>query len=84
MDRDVNPLKMAPHIQLDIINSKWNRPYTMEMGAFPASFVTPATKFWPTVARIDDAYGDQNLMCTCPPMSSYSSDENGVEERAAV
>ena len=39
-------------------------------------YVTPATKFWPTVARIDDAYGDQNLMCTCPPMESYVSDEN--------
>ena len=45
-------------------------------------FVTPTSKFWPTVARIDDIYGDQNLMCTCPPMSSYSSDDsNGVEER---
>ncbi|KAL8597834.1 hypothetical protein ACOMHN_061367 [Nucella lapillus] len=84
MDKAINPMKMAPHTQSDIISSKWDRPYSREVGAFPASFVTPATKFWPTVARIDDAYGDQHLMCTCPPMSAYSSDDNGAEERAAA
>ncbi|KAK7492947.1 hypothetical protein BaRGS_00015894 [Batillaria attramentaria] len=82
MDRNINPLKMAPHTQQDVITSNWNRPYPPEMGAFPAPFVTPTSKFWPTVARIDDIYGDQNLMCTCPPMSAYGGDDNGDKERA--
>nr|KAG5691484.1 hypothetical protein BaRGS_026259 [Batillaria attramentaria] len=73
---------MAPHTQQDVITSNWNRPYPPEMGAFPAPFVTPTSKFWPTVARIDDIYGDQNLMCTCPPMSAYGGDDNGDKERA--
>lgn len=84
MDRNINPLKMAPHTQQDVISSQWNRPYPPEMGAFPASFVTPATKFWPTVARIDDIYGDQNLMCSCPSMSAYGGEENGDKERVAA
>lgn len=82
MNQDINPLKMAPHTQQDVITSNWDRPYSPEMGAFPAPFVTPTSKFWPTVSRIDDIYGDQNLMCTCPPMSAYSGDDNGDKERA--
>lgn len=82
LDIECNPLKMAPHPLSDIISSTWKRPYSREMGAFPAPFVTPVNKFWPTVARIDDIFGDQNLVCTCPSVTSYSSDENGVEEQA--
>jgi len=73
LDIECNPLKMAPHPISDVTSSAWDRPYPREMGAFPAQFVIPATKFWPTVSRIDDIYGDQNLVCTCPPMSEYSS-----------
>ncbi|KAL3868681.1 hypothetical protein ACJMK2_041459 [Sinanodonta woodiana] len=73
MDRRINPLKMAPHSLHDIASSNWDRPYSRELGAFPAAFVKPQTKFWPTVSRIDDIYGDQNLVCTCPPMSVYES-----------
>lgn len=72
-DRKVNPLKMAPHCQEDVLCGNWDRPYDRKTAVFPADFVTPSTKFWPTVGRIDDIYGDQNLVCSCPPMSVYES-----------
>ncbi|KAK5644939.1 hypothetical protein RI129_006239 [Pyrocoelia pectoralis] len=68
LDIRVNPLKMAPHTQGQVISSSWERPYTREQAAFPAAFVVPETKIWPTVARIDDIYGDKHLVCTCPPI----------------
>ena len=49
----------------------WDKPYTRMTAAFPAPWVTPAHKFWPTVGRIDNVYGDRHLVCTCPPMSDY-------------
>ncbi|CAG2178282.1 unnamed protein product [Oppiella nova] len=69
MDRKMNPLKCAPHTQRVICSSDWNRPYTREMAAFPASYIKPETKMWPTVGRIDDIYGDTHLFCTCPPVT---------------
>lgn len=78
--RDLNPIKMAPHCQADVLFGKWERPYSPESAVFPAAFVQPTTKIWPTVSRIDDIYGDQNLMCTCPPVTDYvSSDEEKLE-----
>ncbi|XP_075170541.1 glycine dehydrogenase (decarboxylating), mitochondrial [Haematobia irritans] len=68
LDRNVNPLKMAPHTQSQVISEKWDRPYSREMAAFPALFIKPESKIWPTVGRIDDAYGDKHLVCTCPPI----------------
>lgn len=88
IDREKNPLKMAPHTQFQVIKSEWNRPYTRDQAAFPAviaqdfivlsllieilgffqAFVRPESKIWPTVGRIDDAYGDKHLVCTCPPI----------------
>lgn len=68
LDIRVNPLKMAPHTQEQVISSSWERPYTREQAAFPAPFVVPETKVWPSVARIDDIYGDKHLVCTCPPI----------------
>lgn len=68
LDIRVNPLKMAPHTQLQVISTSWERPYTREQAAFPADFVKPDHKIWPTVARIDDMYGDKHLVCTCPPV----------------
>uniref|UniRef100_A0A4W3HM00 glycine dehydrogenase (aminomethyl-transferring) n=1 Tax=Callorhinchus milii TaxID=7868 RepID=A0A4W3HM00_CALMI len=73
MDIRVNPLKMAPHTLACIAASNWDRPYSREQAAFPLQFVKPETKFWPTIARIDDLYGDQNLVCSCPPMEAYES-----------
>lgn len=68
MDKNVNPLKMAPHTQSQVISENWNRPYSRELAAFPSLFVKPESKVWPTVGRIDDAYGDKHLVCTCPPI----------------
>jgi len=73
MDRKVNPLKMAPHTLTQVFDSKWDRPYSREIGAFPAPFVQADTKLWPSVGRIDDSYGDKNLVCSCPPMETYVS-----------
>ena len=68
---DNNPLKNAPHTQADIIDANWNRPYSREEAVFPLPWVA-ANKFWPSVNRIDDVYGDRNLFCACAPMSDYS------------
>ncbi len=61
---DNNPLKNAPHTQADIIDANWNRPYSREEAVFPLPWVA-ANKFWPSVNRIDDVYGDRNLFCAC-------------------
>ncbi|KAL4623118.1 glycine dehydrogenase (decarboxylating), mitochondrial isoform X1 [Arapaima gigas] len=73
MDSRINPLKMAPHSLACVSSSTWDRPYTRETAAFPMPFVKPETKFWPSISRIDDIYGDQHLVCTCPPMDVYES-----------
>ncbi|MGQ0809877.1 MAG: aminomethyl-transferring glycine dehydrogenase [Nitrospiraceae bacterium] len=72
LPRTNNPLKNAPHTAQAVTSSDWNRPYSREQAAFPAPWVRDH-KFWPSVGRIDEAYGDRNLMCTCPPMDRYSS-----------
>ncbi|OQR78771.1 glycine dehydrogenase-like [Tropilaelaps mercedesae] len=68
-----NPIKNAPHTIGQVIKTEWNHAYSREQAVFPAPFVTPTTKLWPTVARIDDTYGDTNLICSCPPMETYTS-----------
>nr|XP_051714153.1 glycine dehydrogenase (decarboxylating), mitochondrial isoform X2 [Oryctolagus cuniculus] len=73
VDPKVNPLKMSPHSLTCVTSSHWDRPYSREVAAFPLPFVKPENKFWPTIARIDDIYGDQHLVCTCPPMEVYES-----------
>jgi hypothetical protein len=65
--RENNPLKHAPHTVRTVMADVWDRPYTREQAAFPAPWVREH-KFWPHVGRIDNAYGDRNLVCTCPPM----------------
>ena len=68
--RQNNVLKNSPHPQADVIlgdNGEWNRPYTREKAAYPLPYLREK-KFWPSVARVDDAYGDTNLFCTCPPV----------------
>uniref|UniRef100_A0A8C6UNZ6 Glycine dehydrogenase (decarboxylating) n=1 Tax=Neogobius melanostomus TaxID=47308 RepID=A0A8C6UNZ6_9GOBI len=73
MDSRINPLKMAPHSLACITASNWDRPYSREFAAFPLPYIKPETKFWPGISRIDDIYGDQHLVCTCPPMEAYES-----------
>ncbi len=68
--RDSNPLQHAPHTAQVVTATEWARPYSREQAAFPAPWIRER-KFWPAVGRIDDAYGDRNLVCTCPPMESY-------------
>lgn len=68
MDIRINPLKMAPHTQAEVICGEWNRPYSREQAAFPAPFVKQENKVWPSCGRIDDIYGDKHLVCTCPPI----------------
>jgi glycine dehydrogenase len=67
-----NPLKRAPHTQADLADAEWNRPYTRHEAAFPLPWVAE-NKFWPSVNRIDDVYGDRNLFCACPPLEEYSN-----------
>jgi glycine dehydrogenase len=65
-----NPLRNAPHTAAMVIADKWERPYERELAAYPGS-VDRAGKYWPPVRRIDGAYGDRNLICSCPPMEAY-------------
>ncbi|BAL24548.1 aminomethyl-transferring glycine dehydrogenase [Azoarcus sp. KH32C] len=69
--QDSNPLKHAPHTQADFFEGEWVRPYSKEQAAFPLPWVA-ANKFWPSVNRIDDVYGDRNLFCACVPMDDYA------------
>jgi len=66
-----SPLRRAPHTQRAIMAEKWERPYSREQAAFPAPWLKEY-KVWPPVARVDHAYGDRNLVCTCPPVESYA------------
>jgi glycine dehydrogenase len=70
LPRDNNPLKHAPHTAACVMAESWSRPYSRQQAAYPASWVG-ANKFWPFVARIDSAYGDRNLVCTCEPIDQY-------------
>ncbi|MEW5026340.1 hypothetical protein AB1Y56_06960, partial [Klebsiella pneumoniae] len=62
-----NPLVNAPHTQGELVG-EWNHPYSRELAVFPAGL---HNKYWPTVKRLDDVYGDRNLFCSCVPMSEY-------------
>jgi glycine dehydrogenase len=70
-DSKDNVLKNAPHTAAAVSADEWSHPYSREKAAFPLPWVK-ANKFWPTVARIDNPYGDRNLMCVCPPMEEYA------------
>ncbi len=73
-DGESNLLKNAPHTLAMVTNDHWNFPYSRQEAAFPLSYVFD-NKFWPSVRRVDDAYGDRNLICTCAPIEAYA----GVE-----
>jgi len=65
-----NLLKNAPHTYLRIVSEEWNHPYTRKEAALPDEF-TERNKFWPSISRVDDAYGDRNLVCSCAPIDAY-------------
>ncbi|MFP5414730.1 MAG: aminomethyl-transferring glycine dehydrogenase [Gammaproteobacteria bacterium] len=70
--RDDNPLRNAPHTQADILAETWDHPYSRREAVWPAPWLADA-KVWPTVNRIDNAHGDRNLICSCPPLADYES-----------
>ncbi len=70
LNRTENPLKNAPHTMTRVMAEEWDKGYSREEAAFPAPWVKER-KFWPTVSRVESAYGDRNLVCTCPPMEAY-------------
>ncbi len=73
-DKKDNALKHAPHTQFEVIANEWNHAYSREEAAFPLSYVR-SNKFWPSVARVNNTFGDRNLVCTCEPTSAYAEAE---------
>mmetsp|Transcript_12744 Transcript_12744/g.19097 ORF Transcript_12744/g.19097 Transcript_12744/m.19097 type:complete len:1009 (+) Transcript_12744:139-3165(+) len=78
MELENSPLRNAPHTIDDLLSDTWERPYSRDVGAYPAPWIR-ANKFWPTCGRVDNVYGDRNLVCTCPPIEAYM-DEDEVKE----
>ena len=70
-DSEDNPLKNAPHTALSIMKDNWNHKYSREAAAYPAAWLKDY-KYWPSVGRVDNAFGDRNLICTCPPIDDYN------------
>ncbi|MCP3929050.1 MAG: aminomethyl-transferring glycine dehydrogenase [Bacteroidetes bacterium] len=70
-DPESNVLVNSPHTAVLVTANEWNYPYSREKAAYPLPYLKEQNKFWPSVARIDNAYGDRNLVCTCPPMEEY-------------
>ncbi len=68
---DDNPLHHAPHTAEDVLADDWDRPYPRELAAYPVTALR-GDKYWPPVSRIDNPYGDRNLVCSCPPIESYA------------
>lgn len=73
-DPSDNVLRNSPHTVLDLVSSDWEHPYSRRQAFFPLSHLR-TNKFWPSVSRIDNAYGDRNLVCTCLPPEAYATDE---------
>jgi glycine dehydrogenase len=71
--QDESPLRRAPHPAADVATDGWDRPYSRDEAAFPGT-VEPGRKYWPPVSRIDNAYGDRNLFCSCPPVEAYADE----------
>jgi glycine dehydrogenase len=70
-DPEDNVLKNAPHTAAMLVDPDWRHSYTREQAVFPAPW-TVESKFWPPVRRVDNAFGDRNLVCACPPVDAYS------------
>ncbi|MFB6247660.1 MAG: aminomethyl-transferring glycine dehydrogenase [Salinibacter sp.] len=79
LDAEASTLKQAPHTAEMVVSDEWDRPYSRETAAYPMEAVRE-NKFWPTVRRVNDAYGDRNLFCSCPPTDAYEAeDEEDLE-----
>ena len=78
MDKADNPLKNAPHTAAEVTADAWSHPYSREQAAFPLPWVK-AHKYWPPVKRVDNVYGDRNLVCTCAPLEAYAEAQMAAE-----
>ena len=74
LEREDNPLKNAPHTATAVTATEWTHAYPRELAAFPLATLKQA-KYWPPVARVDNVYGDKNIMCACIPVDAYKDDE---------
>ena len=74
MPRDDNLLKNAPHTAGVVMADEWTHPYTRNAAAYPVASLR-AAKFWPTTSRVNDTYGDRNLVCSCPPLEVFVEEE---------
>jgi len=70
---DDSPLRWAPHPAADVATDAWDRVYSRDVAAFPAGAGRDGTKYWPPVSRIDQAYGDRHLVCSCPPVEAFAT-----------
>ncbi|MGY4385379.1 glycine dehydrogenase [Pedobacter sp. UYP24] len=75
LDKADNPLKNAPHTSAVVTGNEWSHAYSRQTAAFPLPYVA-AYKFWPSVGRVNDSYGDRSLICACPPIESYEKSES--------
>lgn len=74
LDPEDNVLKNAPHTVAEITANDWSHPYSREQAAYPLPYLRDGFKFWPSVGRVDDGYGDRNFVCTCPPIEAYQEE----------
>ena len=74
MDKDDNPLKHAPHTVDMVCANEWEHAYSREQAAYPIASLRNF-KYWSPVSRVDNAFGDKHLICSCPPLSSYTEDD---------
>ncbi len=81
VDVEESVLKQAPHTAEMVVTDEWDRPYSRETAVYPAEW-TRENKFWPSVRRVNDAYGDRNLFCSCPPVDAYEATEEDELESA--
>ncbi len=71
VDENDNVLQNAPHTVAEVTADEWHHPYSRSQAAYPLPYLREGFKFWPSVARVDDGYGDRNFVCTCPPVEEY-------------
>lgn len=79
VDKNVNLLKLAPFTLEHLMKNEWDYSFTRDQAGYPAPWLKELGKVFPAVGRIDNAYGDKNLVCTCPPVSEFFSYEAGQE-----
>ena len=81
--KEDNPLKNAPHTAHALVKPEWTHPYSRAEAVYPVPSLR-RQKFWPTTSRLNDTYGDRNLVCSCPPIESLMEDEELQESAAAL